>query len=356
MIPATGALSRRLIVSAVVLAGLFVAQPVRAEPDIQDGANRFASGILNLLFPKSPPAETYSGNTTGLHNSTKTFARPEDMIPSDWTDPAEMRRAWNAAIVHLPHMHNKYKKSFETSAPELLKGEFGFTQKLPVVIYMHGCSGFWSGTHMRTKFLAENGFVVVAPASLARKKYPRSCQVDGYTAGMYRQTLKMRQADAGYAIEQVRKLPFVDADRIVLMGLSQGGITAATFQPQNKRQKVRARIIEGWTCHDDWPEYNGLRAPTSEPVLALVGSKDPWFQSVSRGDCQPFLHPDNGSSSVVYKDEPLASRHELLEFTSPKKAVVQFLRRHVDARAGVDESGDRSMVTRHPLWLRLKPD
>jgi len=332
MIPATRTQSRHLIGAAVVVAGMLVPQPSQAETDIQRSVNGFAQSIFSLFFPKpAPPADTDLSGTGGLHNSTKVFAQPEDMNPSDWTDPAEMRRAWNAAIVHMP---GKDRKSIESSVSELQDGKFKFGQKLPAVVYMHGCSGIWPGTHMRTKFLAENGFVVVAPASLARKKYPRSCELDSYTAGMYRQTLKMRQADAGYAIEQIRKLPFVDGDRIVLMGLSQGGITAATFKPRNKQQKVRARIIEGWTCHDSWPEYNGVRASASEPVLALVGTKDPWFRDTSQGDCQPFLNPNNGSASIVYADEPLASRHELLEFNSPKQEVVHFLRRHLGPKPG----------------------
>jgi len=332
MIPATRTQSRHLIGAAVVVAGMLVPQPSQAETDIQRSVDGFAQSIFSLFFPKpAPPADTDLSGTGGLHNSTKVFAQPEDMNPSDWTDPAEMRRAWNAAIVHVP---GKDRKSIESSVSELQDGKFKFGQKLPAVVYMHGCSGIWPGTHMRTKFLAENGFVVVAPASLARKKYPRSCELESYAAGMYRQTLKMRQADAGYAIEQIRKLPFVDGDRIVLMGLSQGGITAATFKPRNKQQKVRARIIEGWTCHDSWPEYNGVRASASEPVLALVGTKDPWFRDTSQGDCQPFLNPNNGSASIVYADEPLASRHELLEFNSPKQEVVHFLRRHLGPKPG----------------------
>lgn len=281
----------------------------------------------SLLFPLQSRADA------DLDNSTKEFTDPEDMLPEDWTDPAEIHRTWDSAIVYLPNGDQKFIKS---SVSELQSGEIEYEKILPAVIYMHGCSGIWPGTHMRMQFLAGNGFVVIAPASLAREKYPRSCKVENYTAGLYRQTLKMRQADAGYAIEQVKELPFVDEDKIVLMGLSQGGITTATFEARDKRQNVRARIIEGWTCHDDWPEYNGLRAPASEPVLALVGIDDPWFRTDSSGDCQSFLNPQNGSVSIVYKVAPLAGSHELMEFNSPKKQVLQFLRRHLDLKPTVE--------------------
>ena len=325
MSPATRTHSGPLVVLAIAVAGLLLAPPSKADTGLHEKAKEFTRTIVDWLFSQPSQADT------GLDNDTKVFTRPEDMNPSDWTNPAEMRRAWDAAIVYVP---GNSRTSVESTTTELQEGTLYLGRKLPVVIYMHGCSGVWSGTHLRAKLLAENGFVVVAPASLARKKYPQSCDVDDYTAGMYRQTLTMRQADAGYAIEQVRKLPFVDGDQIVLMGLSQGGITAATFQPQNKQQKVRARIIEGWTCHDNWPEYHGIRATASEPVLALVGIKDPWFQDSSQGDCQPFLNPNNGSVSVVYEDEPLASRHELLEFNSPKREVIRFLRLHLGRKPG----------------------
>lgn len=325
MSPATRTHTVRLIVLTVAVAGLLLAPPSQADTGIHNKAKEFARTIVDWLFPQPSQADT------GLHNSTKGFTRPADMNPSDWSNPAEMRRAWDAAIVYVP---GNNQTAVESTTTELQQGKLDWARKVPVVIYMHGCSGVWSGTHLRAKLLAENGFVVVAPASLARKKYPQSCDVDDYTAGMYRQTLKMRQTDAGYAIEQVRKLPFVDGERIVLMGLSQGGITAATFQPQNEQQKVRARIIEGWTCHDNWPEYHGMRAPASEPVLALIGTDDPWFQDVSQGNCQPFLNPENGSVSVVYEDEPLASRHELLEFSSPKQEVIRFLRQHLGRKPG----------------------
>lgn len=314
-----------LIVLAVVCAGLLLALSLRSGTSLKETAKTAVNTITDELFSQQ------SGSDIGLHNSTKKFTDPKAMRPADWIDPAEMRRAWNAAIVRVPDGDGK---SVEASVYQLATGRFNFMKKQPAVIYLHGCSGFWTGTRRRVKFLADAGFVVIAPASLARKKYPQSCDVDDYQAGMYRPTLKMRQADAGYAIEQLRKLPFVDGDRIVLMGLSQGGITAATFKASNAQQKLRARIIEGWTCNDDWPEYNGVQAPALEPVLALVGADDPWYEDESNGDCERFLNPDNGSVSVVYEDEPLASQHELLEYDTPKREVLKFLRRHVGVPSG----------------------
>ena len=87
--------------------------------------------------------------------------------------------------------------------------------------------------------------------------------------------------------------------------------------------------MEGWTCHAGWPEYGGISAPDSEPVLTLVGSKDPWFQNRwTKGDCTEFIEPSNGSKSVVYSSGYLSTRHELLESEEVQQTVLGFLEQH----------------------------
>ena len=135
----------------------------------------------------------------GLHNSTKVFTDPSDMRSSDWSDPAEMERTWQAALVRIPKSRGSY---VSTTIAELQDGAYSPVGVWPTVIYMHGCTGFWSGTEARIKFLARNGYAVVAPASFARLKYPQSCRPETHQGGMYRPTLKMRQNDAGYAISK----------------------------------------------------------------------------------------------------------------------------------------------------------
>ena len=177
--------------------------------------------------------------------------------------------------------------------------------------------------------MANLGFVVVAPASFARKKYAQSCDPRTNNADMFREVLRLRQNDAAFAIQQVRKLPFVDQDRIILMGLSQGGVTAATYKSRSPKTDVTHRIIEGWTCNAGWPEYDGLKAGRSEPVLSLVGANDPWYQTKwVRGHCGTEMRRSNGSVSVVFKSGKLARTHELLEHRPAQKALREFLQTH----------------------------
>ena len=280
-------------------------------------------GLFLILLSGACESEVLNG----LHNSSKTFTEPQHMLSEDWSDPAEMERTWQAALVRIPDssgsiIKSQIKKLGSNSVPERLS--------LPTVIYLHGCSGIWSGTLRRIDFLSENGFAVIAPASFARNRYPQSCDPDSHKGGMYRATLRMRQNDAGYAIEKARALPWVDSRNLFLVGLSQGGITTATFSSSGKAKRINARIIEGWTCHAGWDEYRGINTPKSEPVLSLVGENDPWFQAeYLRGDCGRYMSKTNGSRSVVYRKEPLRNQHALMESEAVQKITLEFLRRHI---------------------------
>lgn len=271
-----------------------------------------------LPFPASAQDE-------GLHDSSKAFSAPADLSWKDWDDPAELDRTWKAAIVRIPVAPGRSRQG----TTDDLRRQGG--KKYPTVIYLHGCSGIWPGTHRRMKFLSDNGFLVIAPASLARKTYPRSCNVETREGGLFRGTLVLRRNDAGHAIEMARQLSVVDGGKMVLMGFSEGAVAAVTFRAANERQRVRARVAEGWTCQAPWPEYRGIKAPESEPVLTLVGEADPWYQDRwTRGNCAGFQNPGNGSRSIVYRDGEMASSHGLLEFDTAQKDVLDFLRARLD--------------------------
>jgi dienelactone hydrolase len=264
-----------------------------------------------------------SGN--GLSNQTKQFTPNSMMSAIDWSSPDELGRTWQASLVRLPHNHKVFAGQISDLPPEALSVK----DKLPTVIYLHGCSGIWWGTYIRLDFFAENGFAVIAPASFARSKYPKSCDPATKRAGLYRETLKMRQYDALNAIKNAKQLDWVDARNIFLVGFSEGGITSATVST-NIDTTVNARVIEGWTCHAGWGEYRGSNAPVSEPVLALVADQDPWFQdSWTRGSCGRYMNSENGSRSVVYSSGSLKNKHSLLDDADVQILVLEFLLAHI---------------------------
>lgn len=265
-------------------------------------------------------------SSSGLNSNTRIFTPAVEMRSEDWNDPLEMERVWQAALVRIPNHEHGY---IETTVGDFHTLQLDPGEKFPAVVFLHGCSGIGKGTLTRINFLAANGYLVIAPPSMARKKYPQSCDRENLRGGLYRDTLKMRQYDAGYAIEKTRALAWVDPDRVYLVGLSEGGITAATFQSQSGKAMLRARVVEAWTCHAGWDEYRGINAPAGEPVLTLLAAEDPWFQGpTTRGECTGFLRPGNGSKSVVYTEADLRQRHALLEDERVRAEVLDFLRKH----------------------------
>jgi len=264
---------------------------------------------------------------SSLGNYDKKFTPPSKMSKSDWSDVDELQRVWDAALVRIPKSDGSYS-SYVMS--DMSEESVEALKSFPTVIYLHGCAGVWEGTYTRLNFLAKSGFAVIAPVSFARAKYPQSCDPASAKGGMYRGTLNMRQYDAGNAIAKAKQLDWVDKNNIFLMGHSQGGVTTATFRSKDEDMSVNARVVEGWTCHAGWEEYKGINALANEPVLTLVGNKDPWFQnSWTRGDCGAYINKNNGSRSIVFSQGKLSARHELLEVQSLQKTVLEFLRKHM---------------------------
>jgi hypothetical protein len=192
------------------------------------------------------------------------------------------------------------------------------------VVYMHGCDGVNALSVKTADLLATQGYVVFVPDSFARKTKPVSCEPSRYLGGLHREVLLWRHAEADYALKRVKTLPSIDPSKIVMMGLSEGAITVATYVGQ----AVAGRIIEGWTCHAAWTEYRGLRAPPDEPALALTSDDDPWFQQPElRGDCGEFMTTHSAlRRSVVFRaPHPAASWHDLMWNADARRLVFDFL-------------------------------
>jgi dienelactone hydrolase len=238
-------------------------------------------------------------------------------------------RTWNAARVFLPSADGPVRLS---SLGDLQRHMTETKELLPIVIHMHGCSGFWPGTNRRGRYLASLGFAVIAPDSFARTNKKKSCDPVAKQGGFFRGTLAQRQAEAAYAISRVRALPWVNKAKMVLSGHSEGAITTATLAAEHT-VGFSARVIEGWGCHSGWQEYAGLNSSTDQPVLSLVGDRDPWFRLSSlQGDCAEFMK-NAESHSIVYREIPLIKAHSLLDYNRPREDLKSFLCEHVHCAA-----------------------
>ena len=96
----------------------------------------------------------------------------------------------------------------------------------PAVVLLHGCTGterntpyqtVWRGLNRHAALLNENGYVTLIVDSFGPRGIVQSCR------GEYASD---QLADAYAAFDHLTSLPFVDGDRIGVVGLSMGGSTA----------------------------------------------------------------------------------------------------------------------------------
>lgn len=239
--------------------------------------------------------------------------------------PDELVRTWRGATVVVP---------FSSADPAMadITGEMGEVEPLllsarlaptlPVVVFLHGCNGLHRGYRVDLEFLRGLGYAVIAPDSFSRAYKPTSCDWRSKSAGSHPGVIGFRLAEAEFAVEQVQRFPWVDSDRIVLMGQSEGGLTTANYTGDD----VAARVILGWTCQIPWPPLWGIKGEDDIPVLSVVSEGDRWFERwFLRGDCGEDMDGFADARSVVID----GGTHHVLRRDAGRDAVADFLTRVV---------------------------
>jgi len=196
----------------------------------------------------------------------------------------------------------------------------------PIVIYLHGCTGIGSADARFLDHVVEAGFVVVAPDSMARHFRPLQCDPRTKTGGHNLFVYDFRQAEIDYALQRLKATPWGGESQLFLFGASEGGVAAALYRGDD----FSGRIITHWTCHGG-PLIEGISAPLKEPVLSIVESEDPWYDSSrtkgQAGDCSAFFMDRSDAQSVVLSD---GKEHNVFLSDKARDAIVDFLKRHAD--------------------------
>lgn len=178
--------------------------------------------------------------------------------------------------------------------------------KVPVVLYMHGCAGIGRQALLYRKLLLAEGYAVFMPDSFARPGR-RRCGDEG---PLY-QRVPLRKQEIGYAYKHLKRLPWIDQSRLVLMGFSEGGNAVDNWA----KAGFRAEIITGSAC----TLVGGKpAAPDGVAVLAVVGSQDRYRPGKS---CK-ITRTVGGSRSVVIP----GANHEVAGYAQTRNAIRSFLR------------------------------
>lgn len=236
--------------------------------------------------------------------------------------PSDLELTWDRAMVALPGRDSGQPivtRMDDLSRDDSLRA--ADTRRLPTVVYMHGCTGLGSGDEAFLHRLAEHGYAVIAPDSMARRYRPWQCDPKTQTGGHNTFVYDFRQAEIDYALNRMPALTWVDQKDLFLIGASEGGVAAALYRGND----FKARVIAQWTCHGG-PLIRGLSAPEDEPVLAVVHKNDPWYDSDhtvnQAGDCGAYFGTRPDSKSLVL---PKGHMHDVLRDGEALKAIFAFL-------------------------------
>lgn len=138
--------------------------------------------------------------------------------------------------------------------------------RMPSVLYLHGCRHSHDEISYQ-KLLLDEGFAVWRPDSWARPGRKAYCG-DG---NRYKHVL--RREEMTLALEKLHQLPWVDKDRIVVMGYSEGGGAIATWAQPG----FAGHIIIGSDCWAAGDFGAAPKAPAGTPVLNIIGENDEYY-------------------------------------------------------------------------------
>jgi dienelactone hydrolase len=159
----------------------------------------------------------------------------------------------------------------------------GPTRKAAVVA-LHGCGGLYSAkgeltTRHRSgaEQLVAQGFVVLMPDSFGSRGLREICTSPYAQRGI---DIAQRRLDAFAALDYLASKPDVDADRIALLGWSNGATTALASIDRSigrpDRPLQRANFARAIAFYPGCGTALQDRLKPSVPVLLLLGSDDNW--------------------------------------------------------------------------------
>ena len=234
--------------------------------------------------------------------------------------PANLALTWQQAFVVVPG-----SPVWKGRLPDMpaLDG------KRPVALFMHGSSGLADFTEEFQTWLASIGIASIAPNSFAiadRLKYASPVPV-----ALYERIHALRSAELANAIAQARSLPWVDADKIIVIGSSEGSVPVARL---GAAPGVAARVILSWSCEASY-FVDGPRTatPKDAAVLTVIASRDPFFSPLNpwnaghatTGSCASAFRYHTQAMNVVIATE----QHTIMNLPATREIIAPFLRRTV---------------------------
>ena len=194
------------------------------------------------------------------------------------------------------------------------------SKKVPVVLFLHGSSGLglkaigdWQA------WLADLGIASVAPDSFVLPdRITYTSPVDKIT---YEKIHTLRQSEIAATLKVLLRTQWVDTNKLILAGASEGGVPVARNQ-----DKWLGRMIFSWSCENNYFVTEHRTYNMTEPVLNVMSSTDPFFSTenswldnaAATGNCAKTLKQNPQATIVLIPGAP----HTLLNLP-PVRMVTQ---------------------------------
>ena len=108
--------------------------------------------LLVFLGSSAFSFDYYSKFYSDFNNYNKTFTQKIDMNESEFRDPKELSLPWLNALVRMPKVNGEISRG---EMKDFLNSNKTYDTKYKTIIYLHGCSGIWSGSAKRIDFFAK---------------------------------------------------------------------------------------------------------------------------------------------------------------------------------------------------------
>ena len=165
------------------------------------------------------------------------------------------------------------------------------------IVYLHGCDGLSEeAPKFIARFMTGLGYVSLAVDSLATRGIKEACTrpIPGL--------MQARQGDALGALSYLSKLPFVDPQRIAVLGGSMGATVALELASSHHVETFdAARDLKFKAAVAYFPACGFASEELIVPTLILIGELDDWLPA---RDCELWMkrRTDRGApvKLVVY--------------------------------------------------------